>query len=163
MVSAKQQCRLHFIKLVYQGYSCSLIYREMIKKGHPLSLSTVKSWRRRVLGNPHEFLSGKRRGARGNPRAHRKGLPPLSREDKLRIRACIRANPEQDMRTTAAHLPEGIQASKSTVHRQKKLAGLRFRHPQPKPKLSRKQRKARREFARANLGREWALVVFTER
>jgi hypothetical protein len=162
MVTRKDQERVEFAQLFWLGNSYSVIYRDMLKRGFPVALSTLKSWGVRLKGNPAAFLSGQKRERLGNPRARRKGAPPLTAADKFRLQEIIRANPEQSLRTTAAHLPKNLKASKSTLQRVRPKSGLKPRHKVKKPKLTRAQRRVRRQFAAANIDREWALVVFSD-
>lgn len=163
MVSLAEQRRTEFASLFYRKLSMGLIYRVMVRKGLKTPLSTIKDWSQRLRANPHAFLTGqRRRPALGNPRANRHGKPPLTAKEKMRIRETVKANPEQSYRTTAAHLPKGIAASYSTVRREAVKHGLHSFKKQKKPKLNREQRMKRREFAKGNMDREWALVVLSD-
>lgn len=162
MVTAAQQDRSEFAKLFWSGNSFSVIGRTMRKQGRHIPISTLKDWAQRLQSNQALFLSGRRRKRLGNSRANRKGAPPLSLADKRRIQDYVRAHPEQALRTDAAHLPQDINASYSTVRRERIKAGVKPLHIRRKPKLDKTQRKKRREFAKANLNTEWALVVLSD-
>jgi hypothetical protein len=162
MVTINEQKRTEFARLRWSGHSLYMCYSALHKKGLHVPVGTLKHWNVQLSGNPHTFLTGGKKSRQGNPKANRKGARPLSRGDKMRIRACIRAHPRQPARTTAAHLPEGIVASYSTVRRIRIKAGIKALHEYPKPKLTRTQKKERRVFSRANRTREWAVVVFTD-
>ena len=159
--SAKKD-RAEFAKLFWQGNSFSVIRSKLFHMGRPVPLSTLKDWAQRLKSNTSLFLQGRRRKRLGNVRANRNGARPLSHGDRIRIREYIAAHQEQDLRTDAAHLPDDIQASYSTVRRERIKAGLKPLHTRRKPRLTKAQRMKRREFAKANLDTEWALVALSD-
>jgi hypothetical protein len=140
-----------------EGYSQSTIAK---KTGVPLG--TVKMWCVAMQTDPKTFESKKSPKPRGNLHSKRDaGLPILSRHDKKKIADWCERNPRVSVRKQVPKLPQaiGVTASRSTVARVLKAYELKNLHPARKPALTPQMKRKRVVFAKANLDRDWSLVL----
>jgi transposase len=142
--------------LFKEGYSQS-----MIAKRTGVAIGTVKRWCLEIKKDISAFSNGPRRHTHGNPYARREGLSILSMRDKQKIATFSGQHPRFSQRKLSCKLPSAmkIKASQSTLSRVLKIAGLLNRHRPNKPALTPAQKRARVVFAKANLDRDWTLVL----
>jgi len=139
------------------GYS-----QAMIAKRTNVPLGTVKHWCIELSKDSESFAQGPKKHLHGNPYARRKeGLPILSLRDKKNVAKYSEQHPELSTRKLADQTPSAmkVKASHTTLWRTLKNADLFNRHRPKKPALTPAQKRARVVFAKANLDRDWSLVL----
>jgi hypothetical protein len=151
MTSGREAARAKCVQLAKQGCSSSVIARQA---GIPVK--TVQRWMRAIKGNPAAFERGPWPARKGNVKANRKGLNPLSVTDRIKIREAIRHNPRRSLRKTTKAVAEfGISASRETIRKERMLEGLDPLHRSKKPALEAWQRSKRVVFCKNRRQFNW--------
>jgi transposase len=138
-----------------EGYSQSVIAK---KTGIPLG--TVKMWCVEMKDSSN-FETKRRPKPKGNWLANRTGMPIISVHDKKKIATYSGQHPRVSQRKLVPKLPQaiGVTASRSTIARVLKNYGLKNLHRARKPALTTAMKRKRVVFAKANLDRDWSLVL----
>jgi hypothetical protein len=160
MVHHTQHTRNKVAKLFFQGFSSYMIGKQLAKEKVVVSGRTIRDWVTRLEQNPDQYYAGRRYKHSGNTTANRKGAPPLSTHDRLRIRGFARQ--KKGLRALAKTLPAGLKASRSTLRRESVKEGMVPLHRSHKPLLTRATKRKRLTFSVDTLNFNWLSVVFTD-
>jgi hypothetical protein len=160
MVHHTQHTRNKVAKLFFQGFSSYMIGKQLAKEKVVVSGRTIRDWVTRLEQNPDQYYAGRRYKHSGNTTANRKGAPPLSTHDRLRIRGFARQ--KKGLRALAKTLPAGLKASRSTLRRESVKEGMVPLHRSHKSLLTRATKRKRLTFSVDTLNFNWLSVVFTD-
>jgi hypothetical protein len=162
MVTGRQAARDKAFQLHQKGYSVYMIWKTL-KSSTPVAFGTVKHWITALNKDGVTFLKGPASNKRGNPKAHRNGLKPLTRAEKFRAVNYVKSNPRIGYRRVPVAMKAlGIGISKSAVHREAQAAGVKSFKPTPKITLKRYHKQRRLAFAQSREDFPWFIVSFTD-
>lgn len=160
MVTHSRSVRNRVVELHAQGLSSYMMAKKLKEEGFDVPSRTLRRYAAELSSNRDGFIAGRRYKRTGNNGANRHGKTPLSDVDRRKIRAHVHG--KRGLRGLAKSLPDGLEASRSTVQRICKAAKMRAKHPARKPRLTAAQKRKRLTFANTNRGFPFPTVVYID-